>query len=140
MRWGGCLVVLLVIAGITGEVYLALWIARRFEEPFGVILGVIATTVIGFKVAKHHVAQLPMDMLSGNLGRRMVAVVGGALLFFPGFASDVLGLILLVPLVQRPLAGVAAKLAQALMRQAMKQMGGQGGQGGFPTMPGGFPG
>lgn len=138
----GCIFLLLVIGALSVELWVFL-IVREWcdKETLGLLLALIATSYIGVRVAIAQGRRLPMDLLAGQGGRRLIGVVGGALLAFPGFASDALGLLLLLPPVQIAFAGFGQRLANSLMRNIMgKMMGGGGMPGGFPGMPGGFPG
>jgi UPF0716 family protein affecting phage T7 exclusion len=137
----GCLFLLLLIGALCVELWLGLVIIdRQTDRILPVVLLLIATSYIGVRVAIWHGRKLPMDLLAGNAGRRLIAVAGGALLAFPGFASDALGLLLLLPPVQSLLAGLGQRIAMSLLRNIMGRMGGGGMPGGFPGMPGGFPG
>ncbi|HYE04993.1 MAG TPA: FxsA family protein [Planctomycetota bacterium] len=141
MRMVGCLFVLVLIAVMCGELYLLLDLIQRTGEPFGLLLLMAVICVVGVKLTAFHAAKLPMAMMSGDLGRRMVAVIGGVLLVIPGFGTDVLGLLCQIPLVQRWFAGTGSRLGGALMRQAMERMGGGkfpggGPGGGMPMFPG----
>ncbi len=139
MRMVGCFLVLGLIAALCGELYLFLVLWHRTEEPFGLLLLMAVICVVGVKLTAYHASKLPVALMSGDLGRRMVAVIGGVLLVIPGFGTDVLGLLCQIPLVQRWFAGGAGKLGSALMNQAMQRMGGAG-KAGFPGAPGGgFP-
>ncbi len=138
MRMVGCLFVLVLIAVMCGELYLLLDLIHRTGEPFGLLLLMAIICAVGVKLTAFHASKLPLAMMSGDIGRRMVAVIGGVLLVIPGFGTDVLGLLCQIPLIQRWFAGGAGKLGGALMRQAMQRMG--GGAGGMPGGPGGgFP-
>ncbi len=140
MRSLGCLVLLGVIGFFCAEVYVFLLVVEQTKRIWGTpdllapLLAVIATSWIGVRVAMYHGSKLPIEMLSGKAGQRMVAVLGGVALAFPGFVSDAIGLTLLLPPVQGLFAKSAGVLAGALARQAMSRaMGGKG----FPGFPGG---
>lgn len=131
----GCLVGLLMLGAFSVELWVFLIVRERFDDTLGPLLLLIATTYIGVRVAIWHGRKLPLEMLAGHGGRRLVGVLGGALLAFPGFASDGLGLLLLLPPVQTVLASFGQRLAASLLRNVMGRMMGKGG------LPGGmFPG
>jgi UPF0716 family protein affecting phage T7 exclusion len=133
----GCLMLLLVLGAFAGELWVFLVVRERVDDTLGPLLVIIATSYIGVRVAIWHGQKLPLDLLAGTAGRRLIAVLGGVLLAFPGLVSDVLGLLLLLPPLQSVLAGFGQRLASSLMRNIMSRMGG----GSFPGgMPGGFPG
>ncbi len=150
MRSLGCLVLLGVIGFFCAEVYVFLLVVEQTKRIWGTpdllapLLAIIAISYIGVRVAIHHGRKLPQEMLSGNAGRRMLAVLGGVALAFPGFISDIVGLLLLLPPTQKVFAKSAGVLAGALARQAMaRAMGGKSFPGFSPgQMPGGgmFPG
>jgi UPF0716 family protein affecting phage T7 exclusion len=134
----GCLLLLLAIGALSVELWVFLIVRERCDDTLGPLLAVVATTYIGIRVAVHHGGKLPMDLLAGQGGRRLVAVAGGVLLAFPGFVSDALGLLLLLPPVQLVLGGLGQRVAMSLLRNVMGRMMGGGGFPGMP--PGGFPG
>ncbi len=144
MRAIGCLFLLAIIGFFSAEIYVFLVVVEQSKRIWGTsdvlapLIAVIATSYIGVRVAIHHGRKLPMEMLGGNAGSRMVAVLGGVALAFPGFISDAVGLIMLLPPVRRLFSRSAGLLAAALARQAMSRaMGGKG----FPGFGGGqFPG
>jgi UPF0716 family protein affecting phage T7 exclusion len=146
----GCLALIGVVAVIGGEVwgYIAVshWLRANARDWVGsgwleALLLLATTSVIGVFIIRHHVKRLPMALMQGFLGqgtaagRHFVGLVGGFLLAVPGFGTDVLGLLLLLPPMPWLLAGVGSRLAKHFAAQAMKKMMG----GGMPGMPGGFP-
>lgn len=136
----GCLLLLLVFGAFCVELWVFL-VLREWcdKETLGLLLALIATSYIGVRIAVAQGRKLPLDLLAGQGGRRLVGVIGGALLAFPGFASDAVGLLLLLPPVQIVLSGLGQRLASSLLRTMMGRMMG-GGMPGMPGMPGGFPG
>jgi hypothetical protein len=75
-------------------------------------------------------------MLDGTIGRRLIGIIGGILLAFPGFVSDVPGLLFSLPPVQILLGRLGAAIAASV---AKRTIGGMfRGAGGFPGS--GFPG
>jgi len=148
----GCLLALLVIGALSVELWFALtlyeqtWVKDRLGA-FGVILGIIVISWIGVRVATYHGKRIMGEFLTGGAGKRLVGLVGGVLLAFPGYLSDAIGVLLLLPPVQMLFARVANLAVAAIARNAMKgMMGGKGFPGGgfpgggFPGFPGGFPG
>lgn len=143
----GCLLALLVIGALSVELWFALWLHERIWVKdhlggFGLIVGIIATSFLGVRIATFHGKRIMAEFLGGGAGKRLVGLVGGVLLAFPGFLSDAVGLLLLLPPVQALFARVANLAVAAIARNAMKgMMGGKGFPGGgFPGFPGGFPG
>ena len=63
----------------------------------------------------------------------MLVLVGGALVLFPGFVSDVIGLLCLLPLTRRGLAGVLRRYAERRSRAQVLRVRAQRG----PAAPGG---
>lgn len=138
----GCLGLLLVFGALCVELWGFLVVREWMDDTLGPILLVIAISYIGARIAIAHGRQLPLDLLAGKAGRRLVGVIGGALLAFPGFISDIPGLLFLLPPVQIALGGLGQRIAMSLLRNAMGKMmpggGFPGGMGGFPGGP--FPG
>ena len=134
----GCLMLLLVFGALCVELWAFLIIREYADDTLGPILLLVALSYIGVRVVIVQARMLPMDLLAGRGGRRLVGVVGGVLLAFPGFISDALGILLLLPPVQIVLSGLGQRLAASLMRTIAGRM--MGGGGGFPGMPKGFPG
>lgn len=148
MRKFGCLSILLVIAFLCIELYVLLEVIQRVGDVLGPILLVIVTSVIGVKVLQYQLKHLPQAFVSGQIGRRLVGVIGAILLIVPGFVSDVVGLLFLLPPVQGLFAGLGAVVGASVAKRAMGRMFGGGAfppggfPGGFPSggFPGGFPG
>jgi UPF0716 family protein affecting phage T7 exclusion len=130
----GCLFGLLILGALSVELWAFLWVRAQFEDTLGPLLLLIAISYIGVRIAVAQGRKLPMDLLAGTAGRRLIGVIGGALLAFPGFASDVPGILLLLPPVQLALASFGQRLAASLLRNIMGRMMGGGSlpKGGFP--------
>jgi UPF0716 protein FxsA len=139
MRSLGCLGVLLVIGLLAVELYALLVIIHAVGDVLGPVLGVVALSVLGFKVLGHHAKKLPEAFMTGKPGGRLVGVFGGILLVLPGYITGVLGLLLQIPLLQRLFSRFGQSAAAAI---AKRTLGARfPGMGGFPGMPpGGFPG
>jgi UPF0716 protein FxsA len=85
----------------------------------------LATSFLGFLVLRHAgsagIGQFRVAMADGSVagkvhrGGRMHLVASGILLFIPGFITDLLGLLILLPPVRR---SFAATFGRALRRQA----------------------
>lgn len=143
----GCLLALAVIGALSVELWFMLtlfevrWVRDRLGA-FGVILGIIVISWIGVQIAMFHGRRIMAEFLTGGAGKRLVGLIGGVLLAFPGYLSDAVGLLLLLPPVQVLFGRVANLVVAAMARNAMKgMMGGKGFPGGgFPGFPGGFPG
>ena len=133
MRGLGCLGVLLFLGLLTVEFYgLLLVIGWLKSDIFAALLIMAGMTIVGVKLAQFHARRLPQSLLSGQGGGRLIALIGALLIVVPGFFTDVIGLILQVPLVQRMFSKVGMMLAASLVKRAMG--------GGFKGFPGGFPG
>lgn len=143
MRRFGCLGILLFIALLTLEFYGVLVVIGWLKnDVFATIMILAVMTVVGIKLAQFHARRLPQALLSGQGGGRLIALIGALLIVVPGFISDVIGLILQIPLVQRLFSKVGMVLAASLVKRAMGGGLGKGFPGGFPGagFPGGFPG
>lgn len=139
MRGLGCLGVLLFLGLLTVEFYgLLLVIGWLKNDIFAALLIMAGMTIVGVKLAQFHARRLPQALLSGQGGGRLIALIGALLIAVPGFLTDVIGLILQVPLVQRMFSKVGMALAASLVKRAMGGGLGKGFPGGFPG--GGFPG
>lgn len=143
MRRFGCLGILLFIALLTLEFYGVLVVIGWLKNDiFATIMILAVMTVAGVKLAQFHARRLPQALLSGQGGGRLIALIGALLIVVPGFITDVIGLILQIPFVQRLFSKVGMVLAASLVKRAMGGGLGKGFPGGFPGggFPGGFPG
>jgi|GEM_PF-4998830 len=140
MRGAGCLVLLAILGLGCGELWVFLLIRERVDDWVIPLLGIIMMSIAGFRIISFNIKRLPMEFLSGGAGRRLIGVIAGALLLFPGFITGALALPLLLPPVQRGLGRLGNVLAGGLMRHFMVKMGSSGKAGGFAGFPGGFPG
>lgn len=139
MRRFGCLGILLFIALLTVEFYFLLVVIGWMKNDiFATLLIMAVMTVVGVKLAQFHAKRLPQALLSGQGGGRLIALIGALLIVVPGFITDVIGLILQIPLVQRMFSRFGLVLAASLVKRAMGGGLGKGFPGGFPG--GGFPG
>lgn len=85
----------------------------------GSALGVLVVRVAGLATALRARASLQRGELPAeDMFHGLMLALGGGLLLLPGFISDVIGLILLLPFSRRLLAG---KLRQRAEAQAMRQ-------------------
>ncbi len=162
MKLVGCLLLLgiiLVWAAVEGT---GLWLLASalgsgvgegwtHPEWLGAILATAVASIVGVVIVKRQAAALPQELLGSfmgvpgkGLGRRVVAILGGILLAIPGPATDVVGILLLLPPVQMLLAALAARIAMSIAKQTMgKMMAGGGLFGGIGGAAGGgspFPG
>ncbi len=140
MRGLGCLGVLLFLGLLTVEFFgLLLVIDWLKNDIFAALLIMAGMTIVGVKLAQFHARRLPQALLSGQGGGRLIALIGALLIVVPGFFTDVIGLILQIPLVQRMFSKLGMALAASLVKRAMGGGFGKGFPGaGFPG--GGFPG
>jgi UPF0716 family protein affecting phage T7 exclusion len=136
MRVLGCFFVIvflslaLVIEGAAVWALSGLWPG----ELFGTLVAMIVVSVIGVKLIAWRKATLAPALMQGDYSI-LVAMIGAVLIALPGFVSGLVGVLLQVPVIRKRFAGLAAKLAAAVAKQAMaKGMGGfagAGGAGGF---------
>lgn len=138
----GCLAILLVIAALAVELWVVLLVIGWAKDVLGPLMAVAATTLIGVVVIRRQLAVLPQSMLDGSIGRRLIGLIGGILLVFPGFVSDVPGLLLALPPVQmlfgRLGAAIAASFAKRAIGGMFSGMGGGMPGGGFTGIPPGM--
>ncbi|WP_173915860.1 FxsA family protein [Halobacillus sp. Marseille-Q1614] len=113
-RW--LLLLILIMPAV--EIGILIW-AGNLVGPWWVILLIIATGVIGAWLAKQQGletirkiqeaasrGEAPGDALLDGA----CILVGGAFLLTPGFVSDTIGFVLLIPSTRRPLKGSVRKL------------------------------
>lgn len=106
----------------------------------GSALGVLVLRVAGLATALRARESLQRGELPAeDMFHGLMMALGGGLLLIPGFISDVLGLVMLLPFVRRILARALRKRAEA---QAMRQrafaedpLNGAGPQGRTPRQP-----
>lgn len=151
----GCLLGLLLIGAMSVELWFFLvlatdrWVQERITV-LGLVIALALALFVGIKLARRNGGRIMAGLLTGGAGPALVGTIGGVLLAFPGFLSDIPGILLLLPPVQRLFGALATKVAMSIARNAMSKMMGGGGfpgmppggfPGGFPGMPpGGFPG
>jgi UPF0716 protein FxsA len=148
MRGIGCISILLFLFLLCVEFYVLLVVMGWMKDVLGPILILAAMTVVGVKLAQFHMRRLPQALMSGQGGSRVIGLVGALLIVVPGFITDVVGLLLQIPLVQRLFSKAGMLVAASLVKRAMGGgfkgfPGGAGFPGGFPPgagFPGGFPG
>lgn len=138
MRGPGCLLLLLIIGMICVELWVFLLIVTEAEDVILPLLAIIGLSWSGWRIIAYHIKLLPAAFLTGDAGRRLVGLIAGAMLIFPGFISGALALPLLLPPVQRLFGRLGNAIAGGLMRHVMGRMKPGGFPGGFPGGP--FPG
>lgn len=137
MRGLGCIGFLLFVLLLCVEFYVLLVVMGWVKDILGPILVLVALMVVGVKLAQFHAKRLPLDLMSGKGGGRLIALIGALLIAVPGFITDVIGLLLQLPVVQRLFSKLGMALAASVVKRAMG-----GGFKGFPGgagFPGGFP-
>lgn len=111
-RWFPLVIIIPII-----EMYL-LFLSGKYIGFFPTLLIVIATGFIGFRLAKSQgtsiLEKIRQDLSYGRPpGDRVLegflVLIGGIFLLFPGYLTDLAGLILMIPLVRRRLTGVIRK-------------------------------
>ncbi|MFC7061549.1 FxsA family protein [Halobacillus seohaensis] len=120
-RW--LLLLILIVPAL--EIGLLIW-AGNLIGPWWVILLIISTGVLGAWLAKqqgletiHNVQnsmshqQLPGDALIDGA----CILVGGAVLLTPGFITDAIGFMLLIPSTRKPLKRVIRKVIEKMMNR-----------------------
>jgi UPF0716 family protein affecting phage T7 exclusion len=137
MRGLGCIGFLLFILLLCVEFYVLLVVMGWVKDILGPILVLVALMVVGVKLAQFHAKRLPIDLMSGKGGGRLIALIGALLIAVPGFITDVIGLLLQLPFVQRLFSKLGMALAASVVKRAMGGGFGKGFPGGFPA--GGFP-
>ena len=143
MRRFGCLAVLFVLALLSVELYV-LWKVRGWmkEDDFALFLIVAALMFVGVKIVQFHLKRLGPAFVTGQIGGRIIGLIGGLLVAIPGFITSVIGLLLQIPLVQKMFSRIGMMLAASIMKRALGGGFGKSFSGGFPGggFPGGFPG
>jgi UPF0716 family protein affecting phage T7 exclusion len=143
----GCLA--LLVPGIAALALLALeaWVFIKVCHWLGDWLAptvvVVVSSVIGGRLLAATIRAAPMALLGGNSGRLLLRAMAGVALLFPGLCTSALGVLLLLPGLDRLFKRLGDRVVAAVMRYAMKRMMG-GKQGGFTMFAGfqggGFPG
>jgi hypothetical protein len=151
MRALGCLGLLAMLGFLTLEGWF-FWLVSGWINPLlrggevghdvlTALIVIIILMFVGWRFAAWHIRQIPLSFLSGKAGRHFVGALGGVLLVVPGFLTDALGLVLLLPPVQLALSALGNRLLGSVVRVAMQRMMGGKMPGGFPgAFAGGFPG
>ena len=154
-RGGGLIVVFLllaIIAWIALEIWAYIRIARLMNDFLWPIIIQVVISIIGFNRVKAHIgmikAQAPdkesfqtgmfAAFMANRAGAHVVGIIGGVLMIIPGFITDVIGLLLVLPGLNRLAGKLGNLIIGAVVRASLAKMAG----GGFPGagFPGGFPG
>lgn len=142
MRRFGCLAVLFVIALLSVEFYVLLLVMDWMKDILGPIIILIVLSVIGVKIMQFHLKRLGPSFVTGQIGGRIIGLIGGLLVVIPGFITTIIGLLMQIPLVQKMFSRIGMMLAASIMKRALGGGFGKSFSGGFPGggFPGGFPG
>jgi UPF0716 family protein affecting phage T7 exclusion len=142
MRRFGCLGILLVIALLCVEFYVLLLVMEWTKDIFGPILAMIVLSIIGVKLMQSNARRLPQDFITGQVGPRLIGLIGAILVIIPGFVTGVIGLLFQLPPLQRLLGRFGNAIGASLAKRAMSGALGKRFGGGFPGggMSGMFPG
>ena len=138
MRRFGCLAVLFVIALLSVEFYVLLLVMDWMKDILGPIIILIVLSVIGVKIMQFHLKRLGPSFVTGQIGGRIIGLIGGLLVVIPGFITTIIGLLMQIPLVQKMFSRIGMMLAASIMKRALGGGFGKSFSGGFPG--GGFPG
>jgi UPF0716 family protein affecting phage T7 exclusion len=138
MRRFGCLAVLFVIALLSVEFYVLLLVMEWMKDILGPIIILIVLSVIGVKIMQFHLKRLGPSFVTGQIGGRIIGLIGGLLVVIPGFITTIIGLLMQIPLVQKMFSRIGMMLAASIMKRALGGGFGKSFSGGFPG--GGFPG
>lgn len=151
----GCVALLALAAwmGVELIVYyqVIVWMNRHWESAIGsggwiLCLGwTVVALIAGFKIGRWHAARIMGGLLNGTAGRHVLGLIGAVLLAIPGLLSDIPGLLLLLPPIQRLFGRVGAAVVSSVVKRTMGKMmggaaGGMSGLGGMQFPGGGFPG
>jgi UPF0716 family protein affecting phage T7 exclusion len=128
----GCLAGFAVLIVMTLEVFVFIKLAGLVDDYLGLAILAAAMSYAGVRLAMYHGSRLGLDLMSGNIGNRMVALIGAVLLAIPGFAHGIIGILLQIPILQRLLAKPAAALAMSMIRNTMGKMSGSAMGAGNP--------
>lgn len=143
----GCVVLLAFFAGMLTDLWWSLacclWFGRTMhgDAASGILPGAILVLLslwFGIVLAKRQAGKIMLGLLSGRAGRHAVAVLAGVLFALPGFGSDLLALLLLLPPMPILLGSLGNRVVSAVIRRQMAKMAGGGrifpGAGPFPGM------
>lgn len=142
----GCFLILLVFGLLAGEVWVYLLVSQAFRPPDYLIpiLIMVGMAIVGYKVIRYHAPRMAQSVLTGLPGRHFVGIVAGALMVFPGLASDAIGLLLLLPGINHVAGKACNVIAMSVLRNSMQKLfkgvGGMAGGFPFPGMQPGAPG
>ena len=131
---------LLLVVGMVAEISLWVFIAH-FISGWWIFGLTILAFVVGLNLLRGSVSnimpQLQQMQMTGQMAtdsrvsKQLGLAISGFLLLLPGFISDVLAVLLLIPAVQKAvqsaLTSTMQKRQQAMMQQMMNGMGSAGG-------------
>jgi UPF0716 protein FxsA len=134
---------LLLVIGMVVEISLWVFIAQ-FISGWWIFMLTVLAFVLGLNLLRGSVSsimpQLQQMQMTGqmnsdsNVSKQLGLAIAGFLLMLPGFISDVLAVLLLIPAVQKAmqaaLTSTMQKRQQAMMQQMMNGMGGMNGMRG----------
>lgn len=140
-------IILIVIGLLVAEV--AVWIGvAHLISGWWIFLATVLAFIVGVNIVRRSLAgvmpqlqsmqQSQMVDASPQMTNAFAGAFAGILLALPGLMSDVLGLLMLIPAVQRRVQALLmqafAKRQQQMMQDMMKGMGGGGAAGFSPDM------
>ncbi len=154
-RGGGmiALLVIVVVAAWTAmEIWVYLLVAHRMNDYLWPILIQVAISIVGVNRVRAHIRMITNQapdkesfqtgmfaaFVANRAGRHIAGIIGGAMMVVPGFVSDALGLLLVLPGLNQVAGKLGNLVIGAVVRASLARMG----MGGFPGggFPGGFPG
>ena len=142
----GCLLLLGIIAVLCIEIWLMLLLWQKTDEPFGILIGMGASMLLGYWLLQWRKKGLMAAMMSGNPGKFLAGMAGAVLIMVPLPLTTALGLLMQLPPVQALFSGLMTTIMASVMRNAAKRMfqggggfpGGLGGMGGLGGIPPGM--
>ncbi|RPF55372.1 FxsA family protein [Aquisalibacillus elongatus] len=115
----------LIIVLSAVEIAIFVWLGNVFNVWF-VLFGIILTGLLGAALAKHQgfhtLNRARYEMASGRPPTEeildgLAILVGAVLLFTPGFVSDAIGFILLIPQTRKPIKQYIKKVLNEMFRK-----------------------
>ncbi|PAV30399.1 membrane protein FxsA [Virgibacillus profundi] len=122
MRW--LLLILLVLSAL--EIGVFIWIGGLIG-PWWVVLVIVLTGIIGMMLAKQQGMETwnraRLSMSNGQAPAEFIIdgiciFIGAVFLFTPGFITDTVGFLLIIPLTRKPFKKSIQKIAKQMMNKS----------------------